>query len=140
MPRLMARSSSPPVSTSSPALAHHDRGAGVLAHREHAAGRDVGVLQQVEGDEAVVGRRLGIVEDPAQLLQVGGPQPVGDVAERGAGEQRERLGLHLEEGAPGRLARWRTPSVVRSRYGVSSGPRGRSSVKARSVTVIEPAP
>ena len=66
------------------ALAHHDRGAGVLAHRQHAAGRDVGVLQQVEGDEAVVGRRLGVVEDPAQLREVGGPQPVGDVVERGA--------------------------------------------------------
>jgi hypothetical protein len=32
-------------------LAHDDRGAGVLAHRQHAAGGDVGVLQQIEGDE-----------------------------------------------------------------------------------------
>ena len=30
-----------------PLLAHHNGGAGVLAHRQHAAGGDVGVLQQV---------------------------------------------------------------------------------------------
>ncbi len=87
------------------ALAHHDRGAGVLAHRQHAGRRDVGVLEQVEGDEAVVGRRLGVVEDAAQLREVGGPQPVGDVVERGAGQERERLGIDLEERAAGGLHR-----------------------------------
>ena len=80
-------------------LALHDRGAGVLARRQHAAGRDVGVLQQVEGDEAVVGRGLGVVEDAAQLGQVAGPQEVGDVAHGLAGEQGEGLGLDLEERA-----------------------------------------
>ena len=48
----------------------HDRGAGVLAHREHAARGDRRVLEQVERDEAVVVRRLRVVEDVAQLLQV----------------------------------------------------------------------
>ncbi len=52
-------------------LAHDDRGAGVLAHRQHLAGGDVGVLQQIEGDEPVVVRGLGIVEDVAQLLADG---------------------------------------------------------------------
>ncbi|MEI2808818.1 MAG: hypothetical protein V9F00_00975 [Nocardioides sp.] len=50
-------------------LAHHDRGAGVLAHRQHAAGGDVDVLEQVEGDEAVVAAGLGVVDDLAQLLR-----------------------------------------------------------------------
>jgi hypothetical protein len=45
------------------ALAHDDRGAGVLAHREHAARGDVGVLEQVEGDEFVVVARLVVIED-----------------------------------------------------------------------------
>ncbi len=45
----------------------HDGGAGVLARRQHPAGRDVGVLQHLQGDEAVVVRRLGIVDDGAQL-------------------------------------------------------------------------
>jgi hypothetical protein len=53
-------------------LAHDDRGAGVLAHRQDAAGRDVGVLQQVERDELVVVARLGVVEDLAQLGEVAG--------------------------------------------------------------------
>ena len=37
------------------ALAHHDRGPGVLAHRQHPARRDARVLQQVTGHEPVVG-------------------------------------------------------------------------------------
>ena len=37
-------------------LADHDRGAGVLAGGQDHAGRDVGVLQQLERDEAVVRR------------------------------------------------------------------------------------
>ena len=79
-------------------LAHHDRGAGVLAHRQHAAGGDVDVLQQVEGDEPVVARGLGVVDDPAQLGEVGGAQVVRDVVHRLGGQRADRLGLHLEEG------------------------------------------
>ena len=84
-------------------LALHDGGAGVLARGQHAAGGDVGVLQQLEGDEAVVGRRLGVVEDGRQLGEVAGPQQVGDVAHGLAGEQRERLGLDLQEALAGGL-------------------------------------
>jgi hypothetical protein len=36
-----------------------DGGAGVLAHRQYAAGGDGSVLEQVEGDETVVGGRSG---------------------------------------------------------------------------------
>ncbi len=36
-------------------LALHDRGAGVLTRREDASGRDARVLQELHGDEAVVG-------------------------------------------------------------------------------------
>ena len=35
-------------------VAHHHRGAGVLAHGQHAPGRDVGVAEQLQGHEAVV--------------------------------------------------------------------------------------
>ena len=79
MPRAMASSSPPPVNTYWPRLPLTMAVPGVLAHRQHAAGRDAGVLQQVEGDEAVVGRGLRVVEDVAQLLEVPGPQEVGDV-------------------------------------------------------------
>jgi hypothetical protein len=79
------------------ALAQHDGGAGVLAHRQHATSRDVGVLQQVERDEAVVGRRLGIIEDAPQLSQVPRTQQVRDVAHGLAREQAQRLGLHAHE-------------------------------------------
>jgi hypothetical protein len=71
----------------------HDGGARVLAHRQHAAGGDVGVLQQVECYEAVVVAGLGVVEHVAQLLQVAGAQEVGDVAHRLLGDERECLGF-----------------------------------------------
>jgi hypothetical protein len=45
------------------ALAHHDRGPGVLAHGQHAAGRDARVLEQVAGHIAVVRGRFGVIED-----------------------------------------------------------------------------
>jgi len=81
------------------ALAHDDRGARVLAHRQHAAGGDVGVLHQVEGHELVVRARLGILEDRAQLGQVGRTQVVRDVVHRGLGEELQRLGGNLQERA-----------------------------------------
>ena len=63
-------------------LAHDDRGAGVLAHRQHAAGGDVGVFQKVIGDEAVIAGRFRVVENLAQLLQMRRPQKMIDVVER----------------------------------------------------------
>ena len=76
-------------------LAHDDGGAGVLAHRQHAAGGDVGVLQEVVGDELVVGARLRVVEDVAQLLEVRRAQQVIDVGEGGLGQRAQGLaGYH----------------------------------------------
>ena len=98
-------------------LAHDDRGAGVLAHRQHAAGGDVDVLEQVERDEAVVARRLRVVDDPPQLGEVRGPQVVGDVVHRLGGQQPDRLGLDLEEGAARPPRTSRRPRSVTSRYG-----------------------
>ena len=80
MPRASASSSPPPVRTCWPFLPI-TMAVPVSWHiGQHAAGGDVGVLQQVERDEAVVGRGLGVVEDGAQLREVAGPQEVGDVA------------------------------------------------------------
>ena len=74
-------------------LAHDDGGAGVLAHGQHAAGGDVGVLQEVIGDELVVRGRLRVVEDGAQLLQMRRPQQVVDVGEGGLGQRPQALAL-----------------------------------------------
>jgi hypothetical protein len=85
------------------ALAHDDGRTGVLTHRQHATGRDARVLQQVERHEAVVAAGLGVVDDLAELGEVGRPQVVGDVMDRRLGEQAQRLGLNLQELAACRL-------------------------------------
>ena len=61
-----------------------------------AGGGDVGVLQQVHGDEAVVVRGLWVVEDPGQLFQVPGPQQVRDVLEGLGRQKRQRFGGDLQ--------------------------------------------
>ena len=81
-------------------LAHDDRRAGVLAHGQDAAGGDIGVLQQVVGDELVVRGRLRIVEDGAQLPQMSGPQQVVDVDEGLLGKKPDRLALDDHDLAP----------------------------------------
>ena len=82
------------------ALAHDDRGAGVLAHRQDAPGGDVGVLQQIESDEAIVGAGFGVIEDGGELCQVIGAKEVRDVVERLVGEQSQNFGLYGHERAP----------------------------------------
>ena len=57
-----------------PLLPHDDRGAGVLAHGQHAAGGDIGVLEEVVSDEFVVVARFRVVQDGAQLLEVTRPK------------------------------------------------------------------
>ena len=81
-------------------LALDDCSAGVLARGQHAARRDARVLQELDRDEPVVRRRLGIVEDRPQLGEVARSQQVRDVEHRFAGEQRERLGVDPEELLP----------------------------------------
>ena len=75
------------------ALAHDDRGAGVLAHRQDPAGGDVGVLQQIESDETIVGAGFGVIEDGGQLCQVIGAKQVRDVVERLVGQQSKDFGF-----------------------------------------------
>ena len=82
MPRAIAASSPPPVSTCWPFLPFTIAVPVSWHVGQHAAGGDARVLQQLERDEPVVGRRLGVVEDRAQLREVAGPQQVGDVAHR----------------------------------------------------------
>ncbi len=79
------------------ALADHDRGAGVLAHRQHATGRHARVAQQVRRDEPVVRTGLGVIDDRPQLRQVTGPQQVLDVPDRLVRQPGERGGLDREE-------------------------------------------
>ena len=47
-------------------LAEDDGGAGILAHRQHAARGDIGVFQQVQRDEAVIPAGLRIVQNRPQ--------------------------------------------------------------------------
>ena len=72
-------------------LAHDDRGAGVLAHRQHAARRDVGVLQEVERDELVVVARLRVLDDGLERCEMRRAQQMIDVGERGLRERAHRL-------------------------------------------------
>ncbi len=67
-----------------------------LAHRQHAAGRDVGVLQELQRHVLVVSRRLAVVEDVAQLLEMAGAQQVGDVVECRSRQQGERLRIDCQ--------------------------------------------
>mmetsp|Transcript_17625 Transcript_17625/g.51187 ORF Transcript_17625/g.51187 Transcript_17625/m.51187 type:complete len:574 (+) Transcript_17625:182-1903(+) len=70
------------------ALADADRRARVLAARQNPGGRDIGVLQELHRDKAVILGGLGIIEDLAQLRQVGLAQEVRDVPH---GPLRENL-------------------------------------------------
>ena len=91
-------------------LAHDDRGAGVLAHRQHAAGGDVGVLQQVVGDELVVRGRLGIVEDLRELGEMARAQQMVDVDEGLLARAADRLARDAQHLAVAELLARETPS------------------------------
>ncbi len=88
-----------------PFLRLDDRGPGVLAHREHAAGRDRRVLQQVHGDEPIVVARLGVVDDRPHLAEMSRAEIVGDVVHRLGGEPGQGARLDLEERALGGVER-----------------------------------
>src|SRR6266508_1715146 len=78
-------------------LAHDDGGAGVLAHGQYAAGGDIGILEEIVGDELVVVARLRVLDDGAQLLEVPRAQQMVDIGERRLGEQAQRLALDDDE-------------------------------------------
>ena len=99
-------------------VADHDRRARVLTAGQHATRGDVRVHQQLERDEAVVGRRLRVVEDLAQLREVPGAQQVGDVVEGRRRELHESLGLDPQDLAP---ARANHPDEVPAELAVGGG-------------------
>ena len=105
MPRAIASRSPPPVSTSSPFLPftiavpvswHDGRTPPAAMHA---------FFSSSSATNAVVGRRLGVVEDRRELREVAGPQQVRDVVHRLPGQQRQRLGIDLQEAAAAGLER-----------------------------------
>ena len=69
-----------------------ERGAGILAHRQHAAGSDVGILQHIQSHELVIRRGFGIVHNRAELPQMGWAQQMRCVTESFGSKQRQCLG------------------------------------------------
>src|SRR5476649_2272694 len=62
-----------------------------LKNANIAAGGDVGVFQKIVSHELVVRRRLRVVEDGAQLLEVRRAQQMIDVGEGGLGQRAQSL-------------------------------------------------
>ena len=75
-------------------LAHDDRGAGVLAHRQHAAGGDVRVLEKFVGDELVVVRGFGVFDDRFERGEMRRAQQMIDVVERGLRQRAQGFARH----------------------------------------------
>ena len=84
-------------------LAGDLRGAGVLAERQHALRRDLGVAQHRQRDGTVVVASLGVREDRGDLLKVLGAEVEIDIMQRLVGEQREGLRGDLEDRLAGEL-------------------------------------
>ena len=78
-------------------MADADGRAGILACGKFALGRNDLVEQHGVGHELVVVGGLGIIEDVAQFLQVGGAQVERHVAVRGFGQEFEACGVDLED-------------------------------------------
>ncbi len=71
----------------------------VLAERQDALGRDDGVAQDGPGDETVVGRGLGVVEDAPYRRQEVRPEMEGEIGEGLAGQGGQR-GVADAQGRP----------------------------------------
>ena len=80
-------------------LAHDDGGAGVLAHGQHAGGGDDGVLSRSRATKRSLSLASGSSRILRELGEVGRPEVVGDIVNRGLGQQPQRLGLDLQEPA-----------------------------------------
>ena len=78
-------------------MADADGRAGILACGKFALGRNDLVEQHGVSHELVVVGGLGIIEDVAQFLQVGGAQVERHVAVRGFGQEFEACGVDLED-------------------------------------------
>ena len=77
-------------------FAHHNDRARVLTHGQDPPGRDVGVFEHFNGDEPVVVRGFGVVENFAQLLQMRGPQQMRAVSNRTVRQHGQSLGFDFE--------------------------------------------
>ena len=60
-------------------LRYDDRGSRILAHGENATCCDFGIPEQSQGDHAIIVRRLLVIQDGRNLLQVPRPKHEGDV-------------------------------------------------------------
>ena len=78
-------------------VADADGRTGILTRGQLALGRDALIEQHGVSHELVVVGSLGIVEDVAQLLQVGGTQVERHVAVSGLGKQLQPGGVDLED-------------------------------------------
>lgn len=76
-----------------PLLGDDNGRAGVLAHGQDAARRDIRVLQQIEGDELFVRRHLRIIKDAAELREMTRAKQMVDVDERLLAEKTDRLAI-----------------------------------------------
>ena len=80
-------------------FADADGRTGILAGREFAFGRNDLVQQHRVGDEFVVVGSLGIVEDLAEFLQMGGAQVEGDIVVGLLGQQFESFRVDFQDAA-----------------------------------------
>ena len=64
---------------------------------KHAAGGDVGVLEKVVGDELVVVRRLGVLDDGLEARQMRGAEQMIDVGEGRFRQRPHRLARHHQQ-------------------------------------------
>ena len=104
-------------------LSEHQRSSGVLAHRQHTASGDIGILQQIERHEPVVRAGLRVIEDGAQLRQMSRPQKMRHVAERLKRQLTQCIGGDAQHRPPVAGCGVK-PSTGSSFHCVRSGPSG----------------
>ena len=98
-------------------FAHDDGGARILAHGKHHTGGDIGVHQQVKGDETIVFRSFRVIDDGPQLFQMGRAQQVRYLAE-GLGRQNLQGGrIDQNHGGAFEIG---DRDMVRGEFGVGS--------------------
>ena len=76
---------------------HDDGSAGILAHGQNTACRNIGVLQEIEGNEAVVFGGFGVFQNGTQLGQVSWPQQMVDVTKGRFGQHPECCRVHGQD-------------------------------------------
>ena len=78
-------------------LAHDDGRSGVLAHGQDAVGRNIRVLEKVEGNELVVCSSFRVIKDLAKLLQMSRAQIMVDVLEGFLCQQPQTFPFHHQD-------------------------------------------